>query len=169
MMLWLAQPLERTRSMVHGGNWLDRMTRSSPTTSSSKNVLIIGFGRIGTRTAKRCEAMDMKVMIYDPYVDQAKIAEAGYEAVSDLDAALEQRRLRLHPLPQERRKLSACSTRPACPDETDRLPRQHRPRRHHRRSRPLRRPRRQENRRRRPRRLRRRTVNLENPFSTSTT
>src|SRR5205823_2818187 len=53
-----------------------------------KNVLIIGFGRIRTRTAKRCLAMEMTVLIYDPYKSAAEIKAAGCEPVADLDAAL---------------------------------------------------------------------------------
>jgi D-3-phosphoglycerate dehydrogenase len=55
---------------------------------SGKTVLILGFGRIGTRSARRCAAFDMNVLIYDPFVDAQVIAKAGYEAVADLDAAL---------------------------------------------------------------------------------
>jgi len=51
-------------------------------------VLIVGFGRIGTRTARRCLAMEMNVLIYDPYKSVADIKAAGYEPVADLDAAL---------------------------------------------------------------------------------
>jgi len=53
-----------------------------------KTLVIVGFGRIGTRSARRCAAFDMNVLIHDPYVDQATIKAAGYEAVSDLDAVL---------------------------------------------------------------------------------
>jgi D-3-phosphoglycerate dehydrogenase / 2-oxoglutarate reductase len=53
-----------------------------------KTVLIVGFGRIGTRTAKRCLAMEMDVLIYDPYKPAAEIKAAGCEPVTDLDAAL---------------------------------------------------------------------------------
>jgi len=53
-----------------------------------KTVLIIGFGRIGTRTAKRCLAMEMNVLVYDPYKSAAEIKAAGCEPVTDLDAAL---------------------------------------------------------------------------------
>jgi D-3-phosphoglycerate dehydrogenase / 2-oxoglutarate reductase len=51
-------------------------------------VLIVGFGRIGTRTAKRCLAMEMNVLVYDPYKSVEEIRAAGCQAVSDLDAAL---------------------------------------------------------------------------------
>jgi D-3-phosphoglycerate dehydrogenase len=50
--------------------------------------LIVGFGRIGTRTAKRCLAMEMQVLVYDPYKPAAEIVAAGCEAAADLDAAL---------------------------------------------------------------------------------
>ena len=40
---------------------------------SGKTVGLIGFGRIGTRTAKRCQAMEMNVLVYDPYVSADKI------------------------------------------------------------------------------------------------
>ncbi len=53
-----------------------------------KTVLIVGFGRIGTRTAKRCLAMEMNVLVYDPYKSAAEIKAAGCEPVADLDAAL---------------------------------------------------------------------------------
>ena len=51
-------------------------------------MLIVGFGRIGTRSAKRCQAMEMNVLVYDPYVSAAAIEAAGCEPVTDLDAAL---------------------------------------------------------------------------------
>ena len=89
MMLWLARRSNELDRMVHNDTWLDRM-QVVPYDLLGKKVLIIGFGRIGTRTAKRCDAMEMQVMIHDPYVDQTAIAEAGYEAATDLDAALEQ-------------------------------------------------------------------------------
>jgi D-3-phosphoglycerate dehydrogenase / 2-oxoglutarate reductase len=49
---------------------------------------LVGFGRIGTRTAKRCLAMEMNVIVYDPYKSTAEIKAAGCEPVTDLDAAL---------------------------------------------------------------------------------
>src|SRR6202000_1345033 len=51
-------------------------------------VLIMRFGRIGTRTAKRGQAMEMNVLVYDPYKPASEITAAGCEPVSDLDAAL---------------------------------------------------------------------------------
>ncbi|MET0568954.1 MAG: NAD(P)-dependent oxidoreductase, partial [Hyphomicrobiaceae bacterium] len=45
-------------------------------------------GRIGSRSAKRCQAMEMKVLVYDPYVPATTISAAGCEPVTDLDAAV---------------------------------------------------------------------------------
>lgn len=53
-----------------------------------KNLLIVGFGRIGSRVAKRALGFDMKVFAYDPYVDDAVIRAGGAEPVSDYNAVL---------------------------------------------------------------------------------
>lgn len=87
MMMWLAKRSAELDQVVRGGGWLDRM-QTVGFDLFEKTALIIGFGRIGSRTAKRCAAMDMRVLVYDPYVDPASIAEAGYERATDLDEAL---------------------------------------------------------------------------------
>ena len=87
MMLSLAKRGAELNTLVASDNWANRMS-AVPFDLIGKTVLIVGFGRIGTRTAKRCDAMEMKVAVYDPYVPAAAITAAGYEAVSDLDAAL---------------------------------------------------------------------------------
>lgn len=87
MMLTLAKRAQEMHSMVKDGTWAGRLGLL-PFDLYGKTVLIVGFGRIGTRTAKRCQAMEMKVLVYDPYKPTAEIAAAGCEAVPDLDAAL---------------------------------------------------------------------------------
>ena len=59
-----------------------------PTELSGKTVLVVGFGRIGSRTAPRCGAFGMTVLVYDPYLPPETVRAAGYEPVADLDAAL---------------------------------------------------------------------------------
>jgi len=87
MMLTLAKRAVEMHALVREGNWSKRLGKL-PYDLFGKTVLIIGFGRIGTRTAKRCLAMEMNVLIYDPYKSAAEIRAAGYEPVADLDAAL---------------------------------------------------------------------------------
>jgi D-3-phosphoglycerate dehydrogenase len=55
---------------------------------AGKTVLIIGFGRIGSRTAPRCQAMEMHVLVHDPYVSGEAIRAAGFEPAPDLHTAL---------------------------------------------------------------------------------
>src|ERR1700694_1210240 len=87
MMLTLAKRAVEMHSLVKDGNWGHRLGKL-PYDLFGKTVLVIGFGRIGTRTAKRCLAMEMNVLIYDPYKSVAEIKAAGCEPVADLDAAL---------------------------------------------------------------------------------
>lgn len=69
------------------GRWSERYN-FLPTELLGKTLLIVGFGRIGTRVAKRCLAMDMAVEVYDPYVSAESARAAGCKPVADLDAAL---------------------------------------------------------------------------------
>jgi D-3-phosphoglycerate dehydrogenase / 2-oxoglutarate reductase len=87
MMLTLAKRAQEMHAMVKQGTWASRLGQL-PFDLYGKSVLIVGFGRIGTRTAKRCLAMEMQVLVYDPYKSPADIKAAGCEAVGDLDAAL---------------------------------------------------------------------------------
>jgi D-3-phosphoglycerate dehydrogenase / 2-oxoglutarate reductase len=87
LMIALAKKNAAMDRLVKDDKWTDRHSHL-PMELSGKTVLIIGFGRIGTRSARRCQAFDMNVLIFDPYVDRAAIAAAGHEAVADLDAAL---------------------------------------------------------------------------------
>ncbi|MGJ4947444.1 hydroxyacid dehydrogenase [Bradyrhizobium sp. HKCCYLS20291] len=87
MMLTLAKRANEMHAMVRDGTWATRLG-VLPFDLYGKTVLVIGFGRIGSRTAKRCLAMEMQVLVYDPYKPAADITAAGCEAVADLDAAL---------------------------------------------------------------------------------
>ncbi len=87
MMLTLAKRAVEMHSIVKDGNWGHRLGML-PYDLFGKTVLIVGFGRIGTRTAKRCLAMEMNVEVYDPYKSAAEVKAAGCEPVGDLDAAL---------------------------------------------------------------------------------
>ena len=87
MMYALAKQVMGQEKLVRENRWKDRWT-AMPVDLAEKALLIVGFGRIGTRTAKRALAMDMRVLVYDPYVSTANIIAAGCEPVTDLDAAV---------------------------------------------------------------------------------
>jgi len=87
MMMALAKRGAELHAMVKDGQWSKRLA-SVPFDLYGKTVLVVGFGRIGIRSAKRCQAMEMNVLVYDPYVQASDIKAAGYEPVAELDAAL---------------------------------------------------------------------------------
>ncbi len=53
-----------------------------------KTVLIVGFGRIGSRVARFCRAFEMKVLVMDPYVPRAAVEQQGCRYVEDFREAL---------------------------------------------------------------------------------
>lgn len=87
MMLSLCKLGPRMDSIPRQGRWANRYDELN-SELLGKKLLIIGFGRIGTRVARRCLAMEMKVEVHDPYVPAATVRAAGCEPVADLDAAL---------------------------------------------------------------------------------
>jgi len=87
LMFALAKRAAEMDRRVRQGIGHDRLS-GLPGEVSGKTVLVVGFGRIGARTAPRCRAMEMEVLVYDPFVDAGVIQGAGYKPVADLDAAL---------------------------------------------------------------------------------
>src|SRR6476659_2123588 len=87
MMYGLAKKVFFHDAAVRENRWQDRW-KDVPIDLAGKTILIVGFGHIATRTAKRCLASEMTVLIYDPYVPASTIKAAGCEPVTDLDAAL---------------------------------------------------------------------------------
>ncbi|HTT81745.1 MAG TPA: hydroxyacid dehydrogenase [Stellaceae bacterium] len=71
-------------TMVKEGRWADRY-KEMPIDLAGKTVLIVGFGKIGTRSARRFAAMETNVLVYDPYMYSETIRGSGYEPVQDLD------------------------------------------------------------------------------------
>jgi D-3-phosphoglycerate dehydrogenase len=90
MMMTLAKKGPELTALVKGARWGDRLKPQNVAVDLyEKTVLIVGFGRIGTRVAKRCLALEMTVLVHDPYVAAETIRAAGCEPVADLDAALQ--------------------------------------------------------------------------------
>ena len=86
-MLALAKRGASMHAMVRDARWADRLSEL-PVDLFGKTVLVIGFGRVGTRVAKFCLALGMTVLVYDPYVRSESIEAAGCSPVSGLDGAL---------------------------------------------------------------------------------
>tara|TARA_Y100000590_G_scaffold300999_1_gene339342 strand:+ start:211 stop:1170 length:960 start_codon:yes stop_codon:yes gene_type:complete len=57
---------------------------------SNKKILIIGFGRIGKKLIKRCLGFEMKVYVYDPYVEKKVVDSFGGIKIEDLSVGLKE-------------------------------------------------------------------------------
>ena len=56
----------------------------------NKIVLIAGFGRIGKKLIKKCLGFDMKVIVFDPYVDNKIVESFGGVKVENLEEGLKE-------------------------------------------------------------------------------
>ncbi|WP_316980127.1 hydroxyacid dehydrogenase [Shumkonia mesophila] len=89
-MLAIARRTREADRAVRAGNYDYRYARDF-VELQGKTLLVVGFGRIGCRTAEIAKAaFAMRVLAYDPYLDASVLAAAGAEKVDDLDAALDQ-------------------------------------------------------------------------------
>jgi len=89
MMLLLAvarRAIEMDAS-VRAGTWMIREGRPM-CELAGRTILVIGYGRIGTRVARFCSAFGMRVMVCDPAFPVPRIAADGHIPVTDLAAAL---------------------------------------------------------------------------------
>src|SRR5205807_1986391 len=80
----LARRGAQMNALVREGRWHDRY-KEMPVDLYGKTVLIVGFGKIGTRSARRFAAMEANVLVHDPYIYSETIRGSGYEPVLDLD------------------------------------------------------------------------------------
>jgi D-3-phosphoglycerate dehydrogenase len=77
----------RMDACVRADNYAARNAMSA-TEVLGKTILIVGFGRIGTRMALRCNAFGMSVIVADPYVPERVVRGHGYDYVTDYRDAL---------------------------------------------------------------------------------
>ena len=85
LLLAAARRLRAALQTPAADNWQWR-NRFSAGELQGKNLLIIGYGRIGRRVAQLAAAFGMRVLIHDPYVSSVDSPE--FELVPDLRAAL---------------------------------------------------------------------------------
>jgi D-3-phosphoglycerate dehydrogenase len=87
LMLALAKRCMLYDREVRKGNWNVRFETPAYDLAGRK-VLVLGFGRIGRRLVPRLVAMEMQVLVHDPYVVQDAITCAGATPVEDWRAVL---------------------------------------------------------------------------------
>ena len=86
-MIFLARNGFAQDRVVREGNWPGKFAYKM-FDLYAKTLVIVGFGRIGTRLAARCRALEMEVLIHDPFVADDVIRARGCTPAPDLDAAL---------------------------------------------------------------------------------
>ncbi|HET9916373.1 MAG TPA: NAD(P)-dependent oxidoreductase [Candidatus Binatia bacterium] len=87
LMVALFKRLKRNETHMRAHGWKE--ARNHGVLMLGKTVGIIGVGRIGQNVAKRLGAWGMKILGYDPYVDQETVSHLGVKMVS-LDELLRQ-------------------------------------------------------------------------------
>ena len=87
MLLVLFKEAAHYDALARGADWGSRWNVKA-NDLAGKDLLIVGFGRTGSRVAKRALAFDMRVHACDPYIDQDLIRRAGCLPVADVRAAL---------------------------------------------------------------------------------
>src|SRR6187397_91367 len=87
MMMAAARLTKKMDRLVRDSAWAQRLS-DLPSDVAGKSVLVVGMGRIGSRTVKRCVAFEMDTYVLDPNVSAADIEKAGAKKVTDLKAIL---------------------------------------------------------------------------------
>ena len=106
LMLSVARRTVEDHASVRAGTWMIQTGRRMHELSE-RTILIVGYGRIGTRVAKLCTAFGMRVMVHDPAFPTPRIAADGHVPAPDLMAAVPQADVvSLHcPLSEETRQM----------------------------------------------------------------
>ena len=87
MLLASARLTRKMDRFVRENTWHERLS-DQPADLAGKSILVVGMGRIGSRTVKRCVAFEMDTYVLDPNISEADIKAAGATKVTDLKAIL---------------------------------------------------------------------------------
>ena len=88
LMLALSRNVAPANQGLIEGRW-DRK-KYMGTQVAGKTLGVVGLGRIGLAVAKRAQALEMKVLGFDPFLSKERAQELGIEPVDTVDAMLPQ-------------------------------------------------------------------------------
>ena len=88
MMLSISKSINQYDSEVRSGNFKKNSSKIETFELFNKEILILGFGRIGKSLIKRCLGFDMKVKVFDPFVSKDLIESLGGAKIENLDEGL---------------------------------------------------------------------------------
>ena len=107
MMLSISKSINRYDQEVRSGYFKKNASTIETVELFKKEILIVGFGRIGKSLIKRCLAFEMKVNIFDPFVSKEIISQFGGNKIDNFDEGLKKcDYLSLHiPLTEKTKKM----------------------------------------------------------------
>ena len=88
MMLSISKSINQFDQEVRIGNFKKNASSIETLELFNKEILIVGFGRIGQSLIKRCKGFEMKVKIYDPFINKKIIEEFGGQKIENLEEGL---------------------------------------------------------------------------------
>ena len=88
MLLSISKRKNMYDDSVKTGNFSDRNKLPKTQEIWGKNILIVGFGRVGQCLIKRCLGFEMNVFVYDPFISSEKIETLGGKKIEDLKEAV---------------------------------------------------------------------------------
>ncbi len=88
MMLSISKSINQYDNEVRSGNFKKNASTITTFELFNKEILIVGFGRIGQALIKRCKGFEMKVNVYDPFVDKETIEKFGGKKIENLDEGI---------------------------------------------------------------------------------
>jgi D-3-phosphoglycerate dehydrogenase / 2-oxoglutarate reductase len=88
LMLNISKNFLNLDNEVRLGNFKSNISEFPTFELNNKEILIAGFGRIGKNLIKKCLGFEMKVKVYDPFVEKKVITDMGGAKIDNFDAAL---------------------------------------------------------------------------------
>ena len=81
MFLYLSKKINLSDNLVRNDKFTNKTSIGNFFEIYQKNILILGFGRIGQALAKRCKGFEANILIYDPFVSKELIEKNDYKKV----------------------------------------------------------------------------------------
>ena len=88
MMLAISKSMNQYDKEVRLGNFKKNALNIETLELFKKKILIVGFGRIGKSLIKRCLGFEMRVNVYDPFVNTDVIKKFGGNKIENLEENL---------------------------------------------------------------------------------
>ncbi|CAN5503198.1 MAG: 2-hydroxyacid dehydrogenase [Rubrobacteraceae bacterium] len=85
LMLAETRDIARVDRGIREGKWPKKFP-ATPYDLFGRTVGLVGFGQVARQLAPRISGFEVKLLVYDPYVDKETIESFGGEKVDDMDA-----------------------------------------------------------------------------------